>query len=166
VSGAGVTPAITIRLYSKSDLDAVIAILRDLFASELTIYDRTRPPQEIGADYVENLRVEAEKSRGVMLVAEVDGEVVGYCTLHIHRDTAGDTDEIYYEYAHLGDLGVRAQFRSMGVGKKLITHCEGLARDAGKKWLRLNVLATNKRARKFYAEHGFAENLVNLEKPL
>ncbi len=157
---------ITIRPYAETDLDAVIAILRDLFASERAIYDRTRLPHEIGADYVETLRIESEKSRGVMLVAEVDGAVVGYCTLHIHRDTAGDTDEIFYEYAHLGDLSVSAQSRSMGVGKELIAHCEELARKSGKKWLRLNVLGANTRGRKFYAEQGFGENLVNLEKVL
>lgn len=157
---------VTIRPYTESDLDSVIAILRDLFASELKLYDRTRAPHEIGGDYVQDLCREIEKSKGTMLVAESDGQVVGYCTLHIHRDTAGDTDEIFYEFSHLGDLGVLASHRGRGIGSQLIEHCEQIVRAAGKKWLRLTVLGANERGRKFYAEHGFEENLVKLEKAL
>lgn len=157
---------VTIRPYVESDLESVITILRDLFASELKLYDRTRAPHEIAADYVANLREEAEKSKGVMLVAETDGAVVGYCTLHTHRDTFGDTDEIFYEYAHIGDLSVREHCRSLGVGTRLIERCEEIARAAGIKWLRLNVLAANKGARRLYAARGFEENQINLEKAL
>lgn len=157
---------VTIRPYVGSDLESVIAILRDLFSSELKLYDRTRAPHEIGADYVANLQEEAEKSKGVMLVAETDGAVVGYCTLHTHRDTLGDTDEIFYTYAHIGDVSVLERYRNLGIGTLLIERCEEIARAAGIKWLRLNVLAANTGGRKFYAARGFEDNQINLEKAL
>ncbi len=160
------TSEVLIRPYAESDLNAVIEILRDLFASELQIYDRTRPPRELDADYVAVLKEDAEKSRGLMLVAEINERVVGYCTLHIHRDTEGDTDEVYYKFSHIGDLGVLASHRSQGIGTKLIQHCENIVRAEGVKYMRLNVLAANARGRRFYAAQGFEENLINLEKAL
>lgn len=160
------TTGLTIRPYAESDLESVIAILRDLFASEGKLYDRTRPASDIGPAYVADLCSEVKKSRGILLVAECDGAVVGYCTLHTHRNTEGDTDETYYEYGHIGDVGVLASHRSRGVGARLIAHCEDIVRSAGIKWIRLNVLAANTRGRRFYESQGFRENMINLEKAL
>ncbi|MFO1033061.1 MAG: GNAT family N-acetyltransferase [Hyphomicrobiales bacterium] len=158
--------AVTIRHYRESDKSAVIDVLRDLFASESTHYDRMRAPGEIGAAYVEDLQRESEKSRGAMLVAELDGAVVGYCTLHTHRSSEGDTDEIFYEYAHIGDFVVRSICRGNGIGTQLMQRCEEIVRNAGIKWLRLTVGAANHRGRQFYERAGFNELVLTLEKPL
>jgi ribosomal protein S18 acetylase RimI-like enzyme len=160
------TLQVLIRSYVESDQDAVIAILRDLAASELQVYDRTRPPQEWGPADIEDFGKEIEKSRGERLVAELDGKVIGYVNLHIHRDTEGDQDEVFYRYSYIGDLGVRSEYRSHGVGSLLIARCEEIVRAAGIKWLRLNVLAANTRGRAFYESHGFGEVLIGLEKSL
>lgn len=160
------TAEVAIRPYAEADIDAVIALMRDLAASELEIYGRTRPPEAWHAGDIADFKNEIQKSRGEMLVAELDGAIVGYCNLHTHRDTQNDQDEIFYEYAHIGDLSVAAQYRSRGIGQQMMNHCEHIVRSAGIKWLRLNVLAANNRGRKFYADRGYKESLVTLEKAL
>ena len=69
-------------------------------------------------------------------------------------------------HAHVDDLAVLASARSKGVGAALLDACEGLARAAGQRWLRLGVLATNDRARAFYARQGYGELSLTLEKKL
>jgi ribosomal protein S18 acetylase RimI-like enzyme len=162
----GLSIDVEIRLYTGSDRDAVISVMRDLAVSELETYDRTRQPEDWGAHDIEEFQREIEKSKGTMLVAELDGAVVGFCNLHTHRNTEDDQDEVYYQYSYIGDLSVLMQYRSLGIGARLIKHCEEIVRAAGVKWLRLNVSATNTRGRKFYAEHGFEERLILLEKSL
>jgi ribosomal protein S18 acetylase RimI-like enzyme len=158
--------AVTVRPFSDADLDGVIAVLRDLQTSERLLFSRMSAPEAMGADYIHAIRKEAEDAGGNLLVAEVDGKIAGYCTLLTRCDSADELDEDHYEFAYVGDLGVLASERSKGIGARLMEECEQRARAAGIKWLRLSVLATNARARKFYAAKGFNEHLIRLEKPL
>jgi ribosomal protein S18 acetylase RimI-like enzyme len=160
------TMKVTIRPYADSDLEDVILVVQDLQIVERAFHDRMRDPADINANYVHAVRKEAEDCGGGLIVAELAGVVVGYCTLLTRCDSRKDHEEIYYEYAHVGDLAVRAGNRGQNIGANLIAECERQARAAGIKWLRLCVLADNARARKFYNAQGFGERLIRLEKSL
>lgn len=157
---------IAIRDFQQSDLDAVIAIAKDLQRHELKYFDRLKPAEAIGADYLVALQSEVAKHQGRFLVAELHNNVVGYATLLTHCDSAADTEEILYTYAHIGDLSVQEDARNLGIGQALVTACENIARGEGFKWLRLAVLADNTDARRFYDKAGFTPRLLRLEKPL
>jgi ribosomal protein S18 acetylase RimI-like enzyme len=160
------TTEVTIRSYDERDLDGVIAVARDLQYAESLLYSRMKSPQDIGEGYFSNMRKEVEKHQGSFLVAELAGQVVGYCTLLTECDSSDDTDETLYRYAYVWDLGVAAQYRNGGIGKMLIEEVERISRAAGIPWLRLSVLAANAAARRFYARLGFAEHLIKVEKAL
>lgn len=69
-------------------------------------------------------------------------------------------------YALVGDLIVTQAARGQGIGTALVAECERLARQAGEKWLRVTVLAANRRAGELYRRHGFAQQLIDMEKAL
>ncbi len=157
---------VTIRDYRESDEAGVIALARELQVQERTTFDRMKPEEDIGPAYVAALLGDVREHDGRFLVAERAGELLGYCTLLTRRDSSGEHDETFYTYSHVSDLTVAARERGAGIGANLLAASETIARDAGQKWLRLNVQAANSGARRFYQRHGFDELLLLLEKTL
>ena len=157
---------VTIREYRDRDLDEVIAIARDLQAYEAGFYDRLKPSEEIGPWYVEELRAEALKHKGKLLVAEQGGKVVGYAALFIEVSSEDQREEIHYTCSYVNDLAVAENHRGQGIGRLLMHECEERARDAGQKWIRLGVHAGNREARRFYEQQGLEERFLTLEKRL
>jgi ribosomal protein S18 acetylase RimI-like enzyme len=160
------TSGVAIRPYEDRDLNGVIAVARDLQQAERILFARMKSPNEIGESYVQHIRSEVQKHEGTLLVAELAGAIVGYCSLHTHCDSSDEADEVHYHFAHVGDLAVAEAQRSSGIGALLIEEASRIARAAGLSWLRLSVLASNAAARRFYARLGFAEHLIKVEKAL
>jgi ribosomal protein S18 acetylase RimI-like enzyme len=131
---------ILIRPAAPEDADALKAILRDTFEStwlpQLTpkaaeTYRRDDRP----AAYVDE--------RGALfLVAEVDGEVVGF----VDRD--GD---------FVNALHVLASHARSGVGGRLMDHAEAAMAAAGHARARLETDTFNTRSQAFYAKRGYRE---------
>jgi ribosomal protein S18 acetylase RimI-like enzyme len=160
------TSGVAIRPYEDRDLNGVIAVARDLQQAERIFFARMKTPDEIGESYVQHIRSEVQKHGGSLLVAEMTGQIIGYCTLLTRCDSSDQADEVLYHYAYVGDLAVTKAHRSGGIGSMLIDEAGRLAKSAGLSWLRLSVLASNAGARRFYARQGFAEHLVEVEKAL
>ncbi len=155
-----------IREFRAADTAAVVAIVRQLQAHESRFFDRMIPPGQFDSKYIDRIQADVGKAGGVILVAEVDGELTGYATLLLHQSSEGERDEILYTFSKVGDLAVTESCRNRGVGRALIAECERRARAAGQKWLQLGVLAGNQGARRFYREVGFGELGLTLEKHL
>ncbi|WP_435195015.1 GNAT family N-acetyltransferase [Natronomonas sp. EA1] len=81
------------------------------------------------------------------VVAEVDGEVVGF---------ADGVEREEEEWA-LGRLYVHPDHWNRGVGSALIEAVETRAREAGAEAMELGVFAENDRATGFYERHGYEE---------
>ncbi len=157
---------VTIRDYRESDEAGVIALARELQVQERTTFDRMKPEGDIGAAYVAAMMADVRAHDGRFLVAERDGMLLGYCTLLTRRDSSEEHDEVFYTYSHVSDLTVAGPERGAGIGADLLAACETIAREAGQKWLRLNVQAANSGARRFYDRHGYRELLTLMEKAL
>ncbi|MBO9624967.1 MAG: GNAT family N-acetyltransferase [Microbacterium sp.] len=84
-----------------------------------------------------------------LLVAERDGEVVGWTSFGAGRDADGSTDgEVYGIYADPDSW-------STGAGHALLEEAERRMADAGHTRAYLWVLDGNERADAFYARHGW-----------
>jgi GNAT superfamily N-acetyltransferase len=79
------------------------------------------------------------------LIAELDGEVVGYAVYYPGYDTDTATRGVY-----LADLFVRESARRQGVGRALVTGVAEACRGLGGRWMFWSVLRHNKAARRFY----------------
>ncbi|MBX0294452.1 GNAT family N-acetyltransferase [Haloarcula nitratireducens] len=96
-----------------------------------------------------------------LLVARVDGAIVGFVMLTIERGryeqrrVRGLVENIY----------VSPAYRRRGIGSALLGAAEATLTEAGADVVALEALAENDAARQFYAAHGYTPHRVELEKP-
>ena len=84
----------------------------------------------------------------VTLVAELDGEVVGFVDVRLDRSP----DPMHREmtYCHVIEIAVDDQHQSRGVGAQLLHAAEDWGRAKGAEFASLEYLAVNTRAAGFY----------------
>lgn len=157
--------AVLIREFAEADRDAVNDCVRELQEHERAIEPRMKPFEAIAQTYLDGLLAHCRGTQGRILVAEVAGAVVGYVCVY-GREPNTDDDEIDYDYAVVADLAVNPSHRGSGIGRTLLAAAERHARAAGARWLRISVLARNRRAFALYEATGFAPRVVELEKDL
>jgi ribosomal protein S18 acetylase RimI-like enzyme len=80
-----------------------------------------------------------------VLLASDAGKIVGYINPVI------DGKE-----AWIGGIGVIPQYRSSGIGTKLMKSAEELCRNRGVQWISLEVIEGNDRAQRLYEQLGFS----------
>ncbi len=83
-------------------------------------------------------------------VAEVDGEIVGFASSSIARDT-----DLRAHTAELLSIYLLEPFLGAGIGHALLIEVEEAWRAAGYESGALWVLASNDRTRRFYESHGW-----------
>lgn len=141
---------VTVREATPADAAALVAQLHEL-AAEPGI-NIPLAPDEV------TLTVEQEKgvindflssARAILLVAEVDGKVVGELSLK-----AISSRRAVQHVATLG-MSVKDGFRRQGVGRALLTAAIEWAPSAGIKRIELYVYARNTPAIALYEKHGF-----------
>ncbi len=157
---------IDIREYRDSDEAGLIALIRELQASEVVLYDRMKPVAQMGVWYVDLLKKKCAEDEGVILIAEENGAALGYAVILTRSVEDGTGDEVSYDYAYVVDLVVAESARRRGIGKLLLADCERRARDAGRDDLRITVLAANQGAHDLYRALGFDDLLINMRKAL
>lgn len=121
---------LTVRLMTLEDLDAVLAIevvsfsspwSRNSFVSELTL-----------------------NPRATYIVAEMDGEIVGYAGMWV-----------IFDEAHVTTIAVKPEARRKGIGETLMRSLAMVASLAGAARATLEVRVSNIRAQSLYEKLGF-----------
>ena len=142
-----------IRPYRESDREALkeitaicfdgVSIDRNIEAvfGEVAGHDwRWRKLRHIDADIAAHA--------GGILVAEADGEPVGYITTRLDREAGVGT---------IPNLAVRPDRQKQGIGRKLIAAAIELCRTEGMELARIETLAQNEVGRHLYPQMGFEE---------
>jgi GNAT superfamily N-acetyltransferase len=124
------------------------AVARVQVRSWQAAYAHALPRNRLLALSVEE-RAEAPR-RHPPIVAELDGEVVGYVAVGRTYDEEGD-GELYAIYVHPDHWGT-------GVGRALIEAGEERLRELGHRDAHLWVLDDNPRARRFYEAAGWTND--------
>jgi ribosomal protein S18 acetylase RimI-like enzyme len=157
---------VQIREYEESDAPALTALIRELQAREVALFDRMKPAADMGQWYIDLLKKKCIKDEGVILIAEEDDRVLGYAVILTRSVEDGTGDEIAYDYAYVVDLVVIKEARRRGIGRLLLDDCERRARAAGRDDLRITVLARNEDAHALYSAFGFDDLLIDMRKIL
>lgn len=122
------------RKLTEKDIPKIAAIERSCFSDAWT---------------AETLAAESEREGFVGLIAEENGEAVGFAY--------GNT---LFEDAELYKIAVSPEFRKKGVGKALLDGFASAVMARGARRIFLEVRVGNAAARALYAGGGFVENRV------
>jgi ribosomal protein S18 acetylase RimI-like enzyme len=106
-------------------------------------------------------RIAACAGREVALLAEFEGETVGFAFVEV-RPAIGDVEP----RAELTDLYVRHEDRRRGIGRALMSAAEAHARASGADSLFLLTGHTNAGAKSFYGSLGYTDYALALHKAL
>lgn len=149
-------PEILIRNASLADTDQMVVLLGHLFAIE-TDFSVDEDKQRRGLE----LMLSAP-DHCCVLVAQMDGEVVGMCTAQLLVSTAEGAPKALIE-----DVVVCPPRRGQGAGLQLIRAVEEWARARGAARMDLLTDRRNSRAITFYERDGWRRTeLIGLQKNL
>lgn len=95
-----------------------------------------------------------EDASARILIAEVDGEAVGYILL-LHRVFEENVFAYAHSRLHIDQMSVSAQYRSNGIGHLLMEKTLEYARELDVNYVTLGVWAFNEAAIAFYEREGF-----------
>lgn len=142
--------AVVVRRAGRGDAEAIVTALLDApqFAARLTADDR---PELVAR--TQAAIQSGDDTRRVLLVAELEGEVVGYA--HVHWIPMLFLAGVE---GYVSELFVRRTARGRGCGGQLLATIEHLAKERGAARLfLLNGRESPAYRRGFYPKHGFRE---------
>jgi len=128
-------PSIVIRAARADDLEAME--WEGEYRRYRVVYQRA---------YAESLR-----GRRVLLVAELQGLIIGQIFVQVDSTLAAGSGRAAYLYA----LRVRPEYRSRGIGTELVREAEALLRQRGFGRALISVAKDNDAARRLYERLGF-----------
>jgi ribosomal protein S18 acetylase RimI-like enzyme len=114
--------------------------------------------------------VEADAEAGRLYIAEEAGQVLATFAVCDQADdyfTPVQWDEPAAPALYLHRLAVRPAFQASGVGSACLRYAESVTASRGARYLRLDTLARDPRARGFYRRAGYTERgTVRTDNPL
>lgn len=141
----------SIRLGRIEDARAILHIHRDVIAEKdyfISVSEEFKKNEEEQKEWIQGI---SEKDRDTLIVAEVNGEVVGWLVFQ-----SQDRKRLL----HTGSFGVmlHKDYRGRGIGKKLIQELIHWAEQHPEiEKISLGVFSTNQRAITLYKSLGFKE---------
>jgi ribosomal protein S18 acetylase RimI-like enzyme len=152
---------INIRVAQSDDWKSIQKLNNEVFQNDKDNdpdMDLNCPFTEKSIKYYKNL---ANGTYGHCFIAEINSEAVGYVALSIkyfvHRKS---------KYVEVENIGVSPEYRSQGIGEKLMNQAGSWAKEQGAQRLYVEAFWGNNQAIKYYKNNGFVEIGVELEKVL
>ena len=141
-------PKVFARTATKDDM-AVLAQLNAEFNGS------SDPPEHLARRFSDPYCVEQ------ILLAEVDGNVVGFAALRVvpcvlYSDPHGELTELY----------VQESFRRLGAGRELLLLAEAIAKEKGVNELIILTDASNQATQSFYRSLGYQDGEIAFTKEL
>jgi ribosomal protein S18 acetylase RimI-like enzyme len=96
---------------------------------------------------------ESRRGRRVLLVADVEGQIVGQVFVQLTSARAELADGSYSGYLYA--FRVRPEFRNQGIGTQLLLEAEGILRGQGFSRAVIAVAKKNHRALRLYESMGY-----------
>ena len=154
-----------IRRATEADVDAIGALWEKLALYHCALDpDLPQPADNGGALYAQRIRSRLNDSHTRVLVAEVDGQVVGfvlgvlvdYVPEMFRQQMGGFLADIYVDDAH----------RTRGIGRALVDKLAEWFRAHGIDYYEWYVAANNPTARAFWAAQGGRDLMIRMRKRL
>ncbi|GAA4344779.1 GNAT family N-acetyltransferase [Flaviaesturariibacter amylovorans] len=147
--------SVSIRTATVADLDTLYEFEQGVIAAERP-FDPTLRPGHIS---YYDLAAMLDDPLVDLVVAEHEGRVIGSGYARVQAAKAFNA---HPEYAYLGFMYVRPEYRGQGVNAQVLEALRTRARGRGLTELRLEVYAENAAAIRAYEKAGFAPLLVEM----
>lgn len=135
--------SLRIRTAVPGDEALILELIR-----ELAVYERLADDVETTPEMVSEALF-SERAVAETVIAEWEGEAVGFALFFTNYSTFVGRPGLYLE-----DLFVRESHRGAGIGKALLLHLAGIARERGYGRMEWSVLDWNQPAIDFYLRLG------------
>ncbi|MGM0896501.1 MAG: N-acetyltransferase family protein [Bacillota bacterium] len=103
-----------------------------------------------------------ESDEGAIYLIENDNEIIGFTILRIN-ESPNRTTIMKRKYLFMEDLGVKEQYRSYGLGRKLFQRAMKFAKENDAATLELGVWEFNEEAIHFYKSMGMNNQARKME---
>lgn len=142
-----------IREAERADLSAIVALLHEDVIREV---DESEVPPEAYASAFDEITADAHQQ---LLVGELDGQVVATAQLTWvrHLTYVGGL------MCQVESVRVRSDRRGLGLGRELMDHIVGVARERGAVRVELTTNRARERAQEFYQRLGFVPSHVGMK---
>lgn len=121
--------------------------------------------EQIADDYLRFMHDRVALHDGLLLMAEEDGQVVGFACV-LRRVEREEPDDPESDHAYLAEISVSPERRGHGVGSALLDAAERAAAERGARTIRLVVVAANDGAQRVYSRRGYERSHVVMTKRL
>lgn len=130
-----------------SDLDDMLDFINGLVEEEAMIAVDTKKTREEEIEWVSTSLKRLEKDEHMVVVAEVDGHMVG----------STEIAPRFGRLKHYGTLGIslKAGYRDSGIGQEMMKEVESHASRLGLEYVALEVYGNNERAIHVYEKVGY-----------
>jgi len=136
--------AVHLRMMTDADADRVVAFARSLPEEDLLFLRSDITDRKVVEQWVQNLA----SGRTVSVIAEANGEMAGYASLHYNQ--------VSWQ-RHLGEIRIQvgSRYRSQGLGRALAGEIFAIAKDLGLKKIVAQMTADQKGAIATFERLGF-----------
>lgn len=135
---------VTFRMMEPSDRDEILRFAKELPEEDL-MFLRTDITQQPTVDtWMKYIKA----GRTITLLAEVEGRMAGYASIHLNEATWT---------RHVGEMRVLIgrNFRGIGLGKRLTNEAFAMAKDLGMKKITAQMATDQRGARQVFEHLGF-----------
>jgi GNAT superfamily N-acetyltransferase len=146
---------VEIRKAIETEIETLLIFEKEIIAAERP-FDNTLKEGDI--HYYDLIGLIRAK-RAQVLVALVNNEIVGSGYAKI---LPADPFRKYKEYAYLGFMYVKPEFRGQGINQKILNRLIDWAKSQNLTEIRLEVYDKNTRAKHSYLKAGFKPNLLEM----
>lgn len=155
--------------YQKNDfkdLDHCMVQLQD-FLVKMDPLKRLRRGPKYSPQYANNILEKVAKYDGVIFLVYDDKKIVGCIVGIIEKQSEKNLLECVPTRAgRIVELFVSSKYRSLGIGKKLMTKMEVYMRKKKCDAIRVEVFEPNKAAHNFYRKFDFQDRVIDMIKLL
>jgi GNAT superfamily N-acetyltransferase len=155
---------IKIRAFEQADRSAVLRAMIERQDYEASLHDTRLPGAIVGESYLEALLGDVQTKNGAIFVAEIDRQIVGVVACLLVEGNEIEETADANRHGYVTDIFVDPRYRGRGVAQRLLARAEEHLARTGATRLRINVLATNVKARRACEQCGFAPYEVMYEK--
>lgn len=153
-----------IRNAIENDIPGILNLLRQVGKVHSDLRPDIFPAGTLKYDETALKALLRDASRPIF-IAEVDGNVAGYCFC-VHKVIENTPLSVGRQELYIDDLCVDENHRRLGLAKALYTHTLAYAKASGCNMLTLNVWYGNDGAMRFYEQMGMRPRHIMMETPL